>query len=46
MCGVINVKILSSSTGGPGFNPQSMTALWQRRYEMVSVVPCLALNSE
>jgi len=28
-----SVKLLASSAGGPGFNPQSRTAPYQRRYK-------------
>ena len=31
--------VLASSAGRPGFNPQSRTASYQRRYKMVPVVP-------
>ena len=27
------IRVLASSTGGPGFNPQSRTASYQRRYK-------------
>jgi len=32
-------RVLASGAGGPGFNPQSRTALYQRRYKMVPLVP-------
>ena len=30
-----NGRVLASSAGGPGFNPQSRTASYQIRYNMV-----------
>ena len=41
-------RVLASSAGGPGFNPQSRTASFQRRYKNGTnqQFPCLALNIE
>ena len=36
-------RVLASSAGGPGFNTQSRTASYQRRYKN-GTSSCLALN--